>query len=432
MPSDRPQPFDGDDPGRSARQFLRDVELQCSDDAKDKQIIRRFGLLLKADSTADVWYENWKTANPGDKDDWTKVSEAFEKKFGRSEKKVFKRPEAMNILISMIDDIDACKLGSYDQSSQMDYHVLQLDKIVSEALKMGCADDMAEEVKDHLPKTLREMLEKQGMIEKWEELRTAGKKVQAYKLKKVMEEEKEKERKKEDEEARIRQLDAATRRMDATLRDFQRGRSTVSASPTAALRQGLQSIPLGRPASQQYIQPDRNNPFLTSDQPRSGNLFAPPPRRALPGHVRLQALRQNTANLVQHKPDDAGLAAYRIQVDEWQRRNPNTRNPDETRPYPLKPGTAELGSGECFRCGQLNHRQNDCQNVPLDERETSWRRTASFIIRNGSSAASSANPTPLNAVMFTQYPYLDNSFDYRDHSTNNVPYDGEFPHQGNF
>lgn len=434
MPSDRVEPFDGDDPSRNARQFLRDVELQFTDQVQDKQIIRRFGLLLKADSTADKWYDEWTKSNSTIADKWASVSAAFEAKFGRTEKKVFTRKEAFNILRSMIEDIDADKLGSYDQASRMDYHVLQLDRIAREAEKMGCADDMVEEVKAKLPKALGEMLEKEGKVEKWEELRKTSEKVKAYKLKEALDEEKAKEQKKEEDEARLQQLDAATRRMDAALRDLQQGRSIMPASPTAALRQGIQSIPLGRPASQQYAQLNNSNPFITSEQPRSGNLFAPQPRRLIPNHIRLRNLRQNTAGLTHHTLDEAGLTAYRAQVEEWRRRNPTTRNPDETRPYPLKPGTAELGSRECYRCGQIGHRLSDCQNAPLDELETSWRRTASYIIRNAAPAAggNGVAPAPLNAVMVAHYPYYDTSQVYQDYGGSDAVYSNDYANQGNF
>ncbi|KAG0701843.1 hypothetical protein DFH29DRAFT_757317, partial [Suillus ampliporus] len=55
-------------------------------------------------------------------------------------------------------------------------------------------------------------------------------------------------------------------------------------------------------------------------------------------------------------PDTAaGQVAYEEQVRQWNSRWGNNSRCTEHTPYPLMPGTAQICSGECFRCGTHGH-----------------------------------------------------------------------------
>ncbi|TFY76463.1 hypothetical protein EWM64_g7551 [Hericium alpestre] len=88
-------------------------------------------------------------------------------------------------------------------------------------------------------------------------------------------------------------------------------------------------------------------------------------------------LRASIAALPHHPNTDAGIAAYHAQLAHFAATHGNRPYIDERLPVPLRPGTAPLRSGECFRCGIItNHRAGNCR-VPLDQQlprnEIVWR-----------------------------------------------------------
>ena len=130
----------------------------------------------------------------------------------------------------------------------------------------------------------------------------------------------------------------------------------------------------------------------------------------VPIPVRFRDFRTNIAGLTHHEPTEDGLRAYRAQVQQWKQSNPGILHPDELRPYPLKPGTAKIGSGECFKCGMSGHRQDQCTGTPLDPEETTWRKVASFIVRKEMQMRQSTAPVPIQYVA----PYRNYYTDYPD------------------
>ncbi|KAG2349504.1 hypothetical protein BDR05DRAFT_847801, partial [Suillus weaverae] len=52
---------------------------------------------------------------------------------------------------------------------------------------------------------------------------------------------------------------------------------------------------------------------------------------------------------------DAGQTAYNKQQRQWAARWGEGARCIESTPFPLTPGTAQICSGECFRCGAHGH-----------------------------------------------------------------------------
>jgi hypothetical protein len=58
------------------------------------------------------------------------------------------------------------------------------------------------------------------------------------------------------------------------------------------------------------------------------------------------------ATSVPQRPNtETGMRQYEVDVNAWHRTYGTDGVPSLERPYPLRPGTAVLGSGECYSCG---------------------------------------------------------------------------------
>ncbi|KAH7918439.1 hypothetical protein BV22DRAFT_1024580, partial [Leucogyrophana mollusca] len=92
---------------------------------------------------------------------------------------------------------------------------------------------------------------------------------------------------------------------------------------------------------------------------------------------------------------------------DWHTQFGMDATPSTDRPYPLKPGTAALGSRECFRCGIVStptHHAPDCTNTSVPAQETKWRNIVSALVTR--TLQSNTTPgTPVQLVStIPQYP----------------------------
>ena len=176
----------------------------------------------------------------------------------------------------------------------------------------------------------------------------------------------------------------------------------LSASPTAPLRQQMSSFNIGNPTPSHGQQlPTTNNPFISTSGGQ-GNLFYPtqtrPPTQTNNTPRPPATLADRTALLAciqkyPHHPDtDAGRQAHQAQQADWARTHGLTAYVTESTPYPLRPGTLPVGSGECFTCGLSGHRGqrngSTCGgNRALHPHEQTWRAICSRILRQTRSVA---------------------------------------------
>ena len=116
------------------------------------------------------------------------------------------------------------------------------------------------------------------------------------------------------------------------------------------------------PAVQQTA-PSPANPF-TGSTGGQGNLFyatpsKPQQQNSNPRPPATQADRAALLVCLQkypHHPDtEAGRQAHRAQQADWARTHGLNAMVTESTPYPLRPGTPPVGSGECFTCGFTGH-----------------------------------------------------------------------------
>lgn len=97
---------------------------------------------------------------------------------------------------------------------------------------------------------------------------------------------------------------------------------------------------------------------------------------------------------------------YRAQVAEYNRVQGNVLG-TEHRGYPMTPGTAEPGTGECMDCGYPRHRNEACTKDRLLYKERDYRRMAGAIAwglrggqgRRGGAVAAAAVPNVNQAAV---------------------------------
>ncbi|THV06370.1 hypothetical protein K435DRAFT_645364 [Dendrothele bispora CBS 962.96] len=87
-------------------------------------------------------------------------------------------------------------------------------------------------------------------------------------------------------------------------------------------------------------------------------------------------IRNNLDILPQHPNTAEGIRAWEQQKITWaETHGGNTTLVNENRPYPLRPGTAKVCSGECFLCGKHGHYSGICPTPDfISGKEKAWRR----------------------------------------------------------
>ena len=145
------------------------------------------------------------------------------------------------------------------------------------------------------------------------------------------------------------------------------------------------------PTHQRFNQPmsTPSGAFLSSNTTlHPSSIFAnmkQPPQTPSSNHSQLtnQDLARKAITASSAFPNTTeGHAAYLTALQAWEAVYPPTREVDfTTAPYPLAPGTAPLGSRECYTCGIYGHitKEHDPAIPQINVREQRWR---AFIGRN--------------------------------------------------
>jgi hypothetical protein len=127
----------------------------------------------------------------------------------------------------------------------------------------------------------------------------------------------------------------------------------------------------------------QNPPPLSPRSSAPGTRGPQAPGTQAPPVFRSNELRaaDARANALPHHPSTpAGRGLYTEQVAAWNKAFPGCLKANKFCPYPLTPGTAALGSNECFGCGHVGHRAPDCPNPgSLPQHERGWRVVAAII-----------------------------------------------------
>ena len=367
MATEHVNPFHGDKEDENPEDFLRSFYRRMGTASEDTRK-QQFPYFLQADSVADEWFDELSVA---EKKDWNTIEAAFAKRWPRK-KAVKKTKEEYEEEITgtrlQVEDLGKKeKIAGRETYS----HIVWADKM--ETIVRGAKIEGTTyigHVRKELPKLLREKVGT-GHAD-WATFLQAVRDVDLDHIR-----EGAKIWKKEQEEQlalkkRVQQLEKLT------------------ASPTAPLRHQMTTFNLGdtQPNPPQQPRQTSANPTspFTGTSGGSGNLFIPKNARPPPTQADRTALLTRLQKYPHHPDTEAGRQAHRAQQTEWVKTHGLTAIVTESTPYPLRPGTCPVNSGECFTCGLMGHMGrrdgSTCGgNRPLNAREQAWRAICSRILK---------------------------------------------------
>ena len=306
----------------------------ATDDFKKKQ----FKYFLQADSVADKLFDK---LQQDDKKDWDAIEAAFNKCWpkkivGKKTKEEYEA-EITGLCLKMEN------LGKKETivGREVYAHIAWADnmEMVVKGAKLEETTTYIGQVCKELPKPIKEKVGT-GHAD-WGEFLQAVRDVDTDHIKDELAAWKREQDEQEVLKKRIQQLEKLTN------------------SPTALLRQQMTNFSISNgPQPQQQVTPTVN-PFLTSTsgcsnlfqliQPKTSNLRPTP---MLADRAALLACLQKYP----HYPDtEVGRQAHRAQQADWARTHRANAMVNKLTPYPLRPGTLLVGSGECFTCRLLGH-----------------------------------------------------------------------------
>ena len=312
--------------------------------------VRFFELSIKTKTPADTWLA---TLTPTDKASFKAIRAAFELQWPAKPVTVKTTAEKQALLDETIlkpSDLGkrvAASLGAEEELS----HVVWADKVERLAGDIPDTNNLlVASTRKKLPKPLLKLVGLKPMT--WKQFADAVREISLEELMEKVEEE----------------------------RDLNRYPLATPNTPSKALGaafQGINITPQPRgPATDHYrITQTNSQPtssFSTDKLPHE--RLADVLNRALPIHPR----------------NGEGMALYNAQILLWQSTHGlGGRGPNETRPYPLTPGTVPVASGECWKCGHRTHHPGPCSSPPVPALETKWRSIAQTIRKRAEAAAAS-------------------------------------------
>ena len=313
--------------------------------------VRFFELSLKAKSPAAAWFV---TLTDGSKKSFVAVRAAFEVRWpvkATTEKTTAEKQALLDETILRVSDLGkrvAASVGAEEELS----HVVWADKVERLAGDIPDTNNLlVVSTRKKLPKPIVKLIGLKAMT--WKELADAVRSITLEELLEKVEEERD------------------------LIRYALASRTTVPNTPSKALGTALQSINISQ-------QPTRL--FPTSSYQQTETNARTPYTAERPAHERLSDVL--TKALPIHPKNTEGIAQYNAQIIFWQSTyGQSGKGPNESRPYPLTPGTVPVASGECWKCGLRTHHPLPCSAPYVPALETKWRSIAQTIRKRAEAAA---------------------------------------------
>jgi hypothetical protein len=101
------------------------------------------------------------------------------------------------------------------------------------------------------------------------------------------------------------------------------------------------------------------------------------------GGAYVKLAQQATNDNLPYPTTDDGRQRYQTAITAWMIKYGPTPADWSTDHFPLTPGTATLGSGECYNCGMAGHRSDECSSTdnPIPKLEANWRSCINGLLR---------------------------------------------------
>ncbi|PPQ82957.1 hypothetical protein CVT26_005394, partial [Gymnopilus dilepis] len=181
---------------------------------------------------------------------------------------------------------------------------------------------------------------------------------------------------------------------DAMKSQLQSIQQLLKGSSLTQLQQQLASLNLGNPAQ-------TNSPIRQPNLPQAPSSTSAPPvnqaaKRPPPTPADRTAIRAQLQKYPQHPDTDAGRLAHAAQQADWFKTFGVATRVTESTPFPLRPGTSPVNSGECFTCGFTGHLGRKDGSTcggrrALHANEQAWRAICSRILRGERAAVTAAS-----------------------------------------
>jgi len=326
--------------------------------ATDVQKIESLSNFLGTNSPAEQWYNDLVANNIAS---WRDLVIAFNARWpaGRSAKQTSGEYQT-ELLRHKITDEDVGVIRTVGRQQKWS-HVKWAEDALELATLAGirAGPTLIYQVRKNLPKTIRKQLDNE--YPDWVAFTTAVMDVGTVKLTEDREDREDRKRKEEEKERKmLLKVEAANRAntdLTAQLQCLTIGQVAVSRAVTSPVAR------TGNPTTMR---------FALQQGSRCTNIYTPPTEE------QKETVRRALGAYPQQRPDDEGHKAYLAQLSAWATKYGTvTRISDQT-PYPLKPGTAMICSGECFRCGTHRHESRNCpapegDAARLSRNETAWQ-----------------------------------------------------------
>ena len=352
--------------GENPQDFIKKFENKdLKDTMSEERKTTAFFNRLKSGNTAEEWFDAIPVQN---RDTWAKVKAAFAVRWPKKAGSSRSAHDKSNLLKG--HTLKENELGIWQEEDGRDElsHVIWANKILTLANDVpDPAGLLIPEVRRLLPEVVRDRIGSDFTT--WEDFTNAIKAISKSSIDDALAKDK-----------KVRLVIEESRAATAAARAI-----LLQQSPTAPLRHMLRNTAIS-PYPQSPVPQPQFHQNAPPSSPQSSALGTRGPQA--PGAQAPAAFHSNElwaadarANaLPHHHNTPAGRALYVEQVAAWNKAFPGRLKANEFCPYPLTPGTAALGSNECFGCGQVGHRAPDCPNPgSLPQHERGWRVVAAII-----------------------------------------------------
>ncbi|KAG2141360.1 hypothetical protein DEU56DRAFT_911467 [Suillus clintonianus] len=380
MPSENPRPvplFRGDYGDKEEpTEWFAQFELSLLESWDDDKKVDRFEMQLAPGNLAEEWFQD---NVPTKSITFASLKLAFRGRWPPPRRPRYTRAQQKERIMAEI--LEENEIGSWTAGNYG--HAAWATKVSRLALGMGDVEGhLIEYVLEGIPNLLKDHLKCD--YKNWDEFIEDVQTVPSVKIKRGREDlDKERAR-----DADIARLKAQSTPSMTTLQQ-QFAQLATSTYRPSTYRAAVRAPTPSNPPPLLVSNPTNIYPFSTAPalSVRGGfNMRGTPFTRTQ--LTRTQILEKLSA-VPQRSNTETGVRQYEADVELWHRTHGTEGFPTIERPYPLRPGTAILGSGECYNCGMVTeppHVGAQCiVQEPLKPQEARWRQQVAGLLRRTAS-----------------------------------------------